>query len=153
MSHPWKHFRLITSHRHLVIKNAFHMGIFWHALKHDLSKYSYTEFHTSAKYYVGNHSPVFEERIHNQYFSRICQHHTRRNPHHWEYWCMYDKDKERNSLSFIRQAYHVEMMCDWMAMSQFENNTVPDWYINNQNKIVMNDDDKQFTEMLIDILF
>ena len=45
------------------------------------------------------------------------------------------------------------MMCDWMAMSQFENNTVPDWYINNQNKIVMNDDDKQFTEMLIDILF
>lgn len=115
MSHPWKHLRLITSHRHLVIKNAFHMGIFWHALKHDLSKYSYTEFHTSAKYYAGNHSPVFEERIHNQYFSRICQHHTRRNPHHWEYWT--DFFCGRILMKTMPWVYATEYVCDVLSAS------------------------------------
>ena len=119
---------------------------------HDDSKFDDIEFEPYRKYFYPTTEETDKEQIQKEYDEAWIHHYTN-NPHHWEYWCMYDQDKERNSLSFIRQAYHVEMMCDWMAMSQFENNTVPDWYINNQNKIVMNDDDKQFTEMLIDILF
>ena len=83
MAHPFKHLKLIIKHRHRVIANASHMGIFFHALRHDLSKFSHIEFHTSSKYYIGDHSPVYEERLANDYFSTICQHHTRRNKHHW----------------------------------------------------------------------
>ena len=147
-----KHFKTITKHKFYVMKFCFKCGKIKRGLLHDLSKYGITEFCSSAKYFQGTSSPIDAEKKEKGY-SLAWQHHKGHNPHHWEYWCIYDQDKERNSLSFIRQAYHVEMMCDWMAMSQFENNTVPDWYINNQNKIVMNDDDKQFTEMLIDILF
>ena len=60
--HLFKHFVLITKHRHRVIKNASHMGIFWHSLGHDLSKYGCLEFFTSAKYYAGDHSPVIYRR-------------------------------------------------------------------------------------------
>lgn len=86
MGHVWKHFSLVCRHRHHVIVNAAHFGIFFQALRHDLSKFGKTEFLTSAKYYVGDHSPVYEERLRNDYFSTVCQHHVRRNKHHWEYW-------------------------------------------------------------------
>lgn len=84
--HVFKHFHTITKHRHRVIANAFHMGIFFFSLHHDLSKYGPTEFWPSAKYYQGTSSPIYAQRCNENYFSSICQHHTRRNPHHWEYW-------------------------------------------------------------------
>ena len=86
MSHPFKHLRVILKHRHQVIRNGWHLGIFWHCLKHDLSKFGRTEFKVGSTYYVGTHSPIYEERLRNGYFSSACQHHTRRNKHHWEYW-------------------------------------------------------------------
>lgn len=115
MAHPFKHLHLINSHRRLVIRNARHMGIFWHALKHDLSKYSPKEFNTSAKYYAGSHSPVFEERIHNNYFSSICQHHTKRNPHHWEYWT--DFFCGRILMKTMPWVYATEYVCDMLSAS------------------------------------
>lgn len=89
MNHPFKHFLLITHHRHLVIYNAFHMGIGWHSLRHDLSKIEPTEFLTSSKFYQGDVSPVYAERLAHNYYSIIAKHHTGRNKHHWEYWCDY----------------------------------------------------------------
>ena len=117
--HCFKHFILITRHRHRVIRNASHMGIFWHSLGHDLSKYGCLEFFTSAKYYVGDHSPVYEERLHNDYFSRVCQHHTRRNPHHWEYWC--DFFGGHILAKRMPWKYAVEYVCDVISASQTYN--------------------------------
>lgn len=114
-SHPFKHFVLITKHRHRVIRNASHMGIFWHSLKHDLTKYGWTEFHTSCKYYVGDHSPVYEERVHNEHFSSVCQHHTKRNPHHWEYWA--DFFGGHILAKRMPWKYAVEYVCDVLSAS------------------------------------
>ena len=47
----WKHFCTITRHRHQVIRNCYHAGILWQGLRHDLSKYSPTEFIPGAKYF------------------------------------------------------------------------------------------------------
>lgn len=115
-SHPFKHLRTITKHRHQVIRNAFHFGIFFHALKHDLTKYGWREFHLSAKYYAGFRSPVFEERIRNNYFSLICQHHTKRNPHHWEYWTDYLQG--RILIKQMPYKYAVEYVCDVLAATK-----------------------------------
>ena len=87
MSHPFRHFALVVRHRHRVIRNASHFGIFFLSLRHDLSKYGPKEFWPSARYYVGDHSPVYEERMHSEgFYSMITLHHTKHNPHHWEYW-------------------------------------------------------------------
>lgn len=140
-SHPFRHFRLITKHRHQVISNGARCGIFWHCLKHDLSKYGYTEFHLSAKYYVGDHSPVFEERVHNRYFSAICQHHTKRNPHHWEYWV----DFFAGSLvvKTMPWIYATEYVCDTLAAAKtydpknFGPSTALDYFMKHNRKYYM----------------
>ena len=53
----WKrlfgHFRTITKHRHKVIANCAKAGILWQGLRHDLSKYTPTEFVPGVKYYTG----------------------------------------------------------------------------------------------------
>lgn len=116
MSHPFKHFVTITKHRHQVLRNAFHMGIFFHALRHDLSKLSPTEFWTSAKYYAGDFSPVYNERLSNGYFSRICQHHTRKNPHHWEYWT--DFFNGRIVAKTMPYKWATEYVCDMLSASK-----------------------------------
>jgi len=87
MSHPFKHLKTVNKHRYLVFLNGCHLGIGFHCLFHDLSKFSPTEFNKSSKYYQGVMSPVYAERLSNGYFSEICKHHTGRNKHHWEYWC------------------------------------------------------------------
>ena len=110
--HPFRHFALITRHRHMVIANGFHCGIFFHCLRHDLSKYGFTEFFTSAHYYVGNRSPVYEERLQNGYFSRVCQHHTKRNKHHWEYWT--DFFCGRIVVMTMPWVYATETVCDML---------------------------------------
>lgn len=114
--HPFRHFLLITKHRHMVISNGFHCGIFWHCLRHDLSKYSPKEFHASALHFAGNHSPVYEERLQNGYFSIICQHHTKRNKHHWEYWT--DFFCGRIVISTMPWVYATEYVCDVLSASK-----------------------------------
>jgi hypothetical protein len=116
MSHPFKHLVTITKHRHQVLRNAFHMGIFFHALRHDLSKLSPIEFNTSSRYYAGTYSPVYKERMSNHYFSRICQHHTRRNPHHWEYWT--DFFNGRILEKTMPYKWASEYVCDMLSASK-----------------------------------
>lgn len=110
------HLRIITKHRHQVIRNGFHCGIFFHCLKHDLSKYSPTEFLISAKNYNGHHSPVYEERKTNDGFSYICQHHTKRNKHHWEYWT--DFFMGRIVCHTMSWVYATEYVCDMLSASK-----------------------------------
>lgn len=115
-SHPFKHLRTILRHRHGVIRNAMAMGIFFHALRHDLSKFSPKEFLPSARYYAGNHSPVYEERLRNDYFSYACQHHTKRNPHHWEYWT--DFFRGRVLARRMPWKYAMEYVADMLSASR-----------------------------------
>ena len=62
MGHPIKHFLTITNHRHKVIANCARAGILWQGLRHDLSKYSPTEFIPGAKFFQGDRSPNEKER-------------------------------------------------------------------------------------------
>ena len=114
-SHPFKHLRTILKHRHRVIKNASHFGIFWQAQFHDLSKFGFKEFSTSARYYTGTHSPVYEERIHNDFFSTICQHHTKKNKHHWEYYV--DFFAGRLVIASMPWKYAMEYVADTLSAS------------------------------------
>ena len=69
----FRHWGLVNRHRYHVWVNGIHCGIGWHCFFHDLSKFHPTEFLTSVRHYHGMHSPVYEERLKNDYFSFICQ--------------------------------------------------------------------------------
>ena len=84
----WGHFKTITSHKFLVMKYCFKVGLYKQGFLHDLSKYSPTEFMVGAKYYQGTRSPNNAEREATG-VSTSWLHHKGRNKHHFEYWVDY----------------------------------------------------------------
>lgn len=114
MNKAFEHFKTITKHRNKVMYHCMKCGIFWQGLKHDLSKYSPTEFLAGAKYYQGTRSPNDAERE-NIGYSKAWVHHMGRNPHHFEYWRDYSTvNKEMRPID-MPYRYIVEMFCDRVA--------------------------------------
>lgn len=114
MSKALNHFKTITRHRHQVIRNCFKAGIPWQGLKHDLSKYSWTEFSEGARYWQGTRSPNDREREIKGY-SEAWMHHKGRNRHHFEYWTDYSPVDRRIKPVEMPTRYVVEMFCDRVA--------------------------------------
>lgn len=117
MAHPIKHFVTITKHRHRVMLHCFKAGIPFQGMRHDLSKYSPTEFIPGAKYYLGSRSPNEAERDDKGY-SVAWMHHKGRNRHHYEYWTDYSRETKRMSPVEMPLKYAKEMFCDRVAASK-----------------------------------
>ena len=110
----WQHLKTITHHHRLVRQGCFRVGLYWQGLRHDLSKYSLTEFRTGALYYQGSRSPNAAEREVKGY-SEAWMHHKGRNRHHYEYWTdLNPKTKRYESVPMPRK-YLVEMVMDRRA--------------------------------------
>lgn len=108
----YKHFKLITEHKMLVLKLCAKAGILYRGIMHDWSKYSPTEFFESVQYFTGTHSPIEECRSINGY-SKAWLHHKGRNRHHYEYWI--DNNKGKRIPVIIPFEYSLEMVCDMLA--------------------------------------
>lgn len=113
----WGHLCTITRHRHMVIRHCWKAGIFWQGLRHDLSKYSPTEFFQGVRYYQGNRSPNEAEREDLGY-SLAWMHHKGRNRHHFEYWCDYNPVTKQVEPVQMPMRYLAEMFCDRVAASK-----------------------------------
>ena len=148
----WLHFKLITKHRWFVFKLCTKVGLPWRGFVHDLSKYSYTEFWESAKYYVGNRSPIQVAREKRQY-SAAWLHHKGRNKHHEEYW--YDFNAPIKA-PVIPYKYAVEMLCDMLSAGiVYKKNEwtkeYPLWYWNNKkNQSLFNPKTAQFFQNIFE---
>ena len=114
MASAWRHFLTITRHRHAVIRHCAKAGILWQGLRHDLSKYSPTEFFAGARNYQGVRSPNEAERESYGY-STAWLHHKGRNKHHFEYWTDYDPATRRVAPVKMPLKYVIEMFCDRVA--------------------------------------
>lgn len=119
-SHPFKHLRTILRHRRAVFRHCVLAGIPWQGIKHDLSKFSPSEFIPSARHYDGTRSPNELERA--EYgCSFAWMHHKGRNKHHFEYWTDYSPITKRMSPVKMPLRYVVEMFCDRVAASKIYN--------------------------------
>ena len=108
------HFITVCKHKYVVFKQCHACGITWQGLIHDLSKFSYTEFISSAKYFQGDRSPIEAEKAAIGY-SAAWLHHKGRNPHHWEYWTDFNDKTGEIIANKIPYKYVVEMVCDWVG--------------------------------------
>ena len=117
MGKAFQHFKTITRHRHEVIRNCRRAGILWQGLRHDLSKYSPTEFLQGAKYWQGTRSPNDREREVKGY-SAAWMHHKGRNRHHFEYWSDYSPVDKIVRPVEMPLRYVAEMFCDRVAASK-----------------------------------
>lgn len=117
MYHFWKHFRLVCHHKHLVFKHCLQVGLIWQGLVHDLSKFSFSEFIPSAKYYQGDCSPCNAENKEKGY-SLVAMTHFGRNKHHIEFWMDYNVETRIYQPVPMPLKYIVESVCDRMAASK-----------------------------------
>ncbi len=107
-----KHFITVCKHRRAVRKLCFKCGLIRQGLTHDLSKFSFAEFWSGAKFYQGNRSPQAREREVLGY-SAAWLHHKGRNKHHFEYWTDFADGKKVYVKMPAR--YLAEMICDRIA--------------------------------------
>lgn len=120
MFSAFRHFRVITRHRHKVMAHCFRVGIGWQGLFHDLSKFSPTEFFQGVKYFQGTRSPNEAEREDIGY-SKAWMHHKGRNRHHFEYWTDYEPVSRMMKPVKMPVKYVMEMFCDRVAASKIYN--------------------------------
>lgn len=109
------HLKTITRHKYVVARLCFKIGLYAQGITHDLSKFSYTEFSSGARFYQGYRSPNDREREVRGY-SASWLHHKGRNKHHWEYWLDFDQDHHLTGMR-MPEKYVAEMFCDRVAAS------------------------------------
>lgn len=157
MAHPLGHFKTITKHRHKVIRNCFKAGIFWQGLRHDLSKYSPTEFIPSAKFYLGTRSPNEKEREVYGY-SMAWMHHKGRNKHHYEYWTDINLKTKKVEPVEMPKRYLAEMFCDRVAASKtyngknYTNHHPLDYFLKGQARYHMHPQTAKDLEIMLRLL-
>lgn len=152
------HLHTVNTHRRLVRKACFKMGLYWQGLTHDLSKYSPAEFIPSVKYFDGSHSPNQDERIAIGY-SSAWLHHKGRNKHHFEYWLDYVKGKKGvTSPVPMPIEYVAEMVADRYAACKTyhkENYTQRDpleYYERSKDRVLMHEDTKALLEDILTVM-
>lgn len=121
MNKIFGHFKTITAHKFLVMKECFRIGLYRQGIMHDMSKYGPAEFLEGCKYYQGTESPHHKERAEKGY-SAAWLHHKGRNKHHFEYWIDYSLDNDRGMEGTkMPPNYVAEMMMDRIAASKIYN--------------------------------
>lgn len=147
-----KHFKLITYHKWIVFKLCCKIGEPWRGFMHDFSKYSPTEFWESAKYYVGDHSPIIEAKKDKGY-SEAWLHHKGRNKHHWEFWV--DFTRKGVIAAKMPNRYVVEMFCDRVAASliyrgkDYKDSDPIDYYNGGKDSYIMHPQTRELLESLL----
>ncbi len=110
----FKFFITICKHKWVVFNECRACGITWQGITHDLSKFGFEEFFSSAKYYCGDKSPHYAAAAENGY-SAAWLHHKGCNKHHWEYWTDFYEEDGTIKVNVIPYKYVVEMICDWIG--------------------------------------
>ena len=113
------HLKTVLTHKYWVFVYCCKLGIPWQGIKHDMSKFSWTEFSESVKYYQGGKkSPIPVIKAERGY-SKAWQHHKGRNKHHYEYWT----DNYSKGTTFIKIPfkYVIELIADWLSAGRTYN--------------------------------
>lgn len=151
------HLKTITKHRHMVIYHCFKAGIFWQGLKHDLSKYSPTEFIEGIKYYQGTRSPNEKARELNG-CSLAWMHHKGRNRHHFEYWRDINLKTGKYEPVKMPLKYVIEMFCDRVAASKiygkdkYNNSYALNYFLNKKGEREIHPETSDLLEKLLRML-
>ena len=112
ISNIFKHTALVLRHKSAVMRNCAKCGLLWRGIKHDLSKFTPTEFFESVKYYQGTSSPIDACKKVNGW-SKAWLHHKGRNDHHYEYW-QDNFDKGGEALLMPKECA-IELVCDYLG--------------------------------------
>lgn len=153
----WKHFKTITTHKLLVMRFCFRVGLYRQGLAHDLSKYTPSEFLTGVRYFQGTRSPNAAERDEKGY-SEAWMHHKGRNKHHYEYWTDLNRQTRRYEAVPMPRKYLVEMVMDRIAAcrtyqgSAYTQASALNYYQNSMERYLMHPRTQRELEYILTML-
>ena len=154
LKHMFQYWKQIRLHRKWVRYYCRLAGIRWRGWKHDLSKYSPTEFFENARFYDGKKSPV-ETAKSIQGYSRAWLHHRGRNTHHWAYWA--DEFSEGLIVYPMPRDDFVEMVCDFLGAAhaytgeRFSYSAERAWWVRERDRSCKAMHEKN--KIMLDIIF
>lgn len=123
----WIYFKYVIEHKWNVGIECLKMGLFWHAITHDLSKFLPSEFIPYAKHFcAGPNRKLFE--------IAWCIH-QHRNKHHWDYWVKADGNAVPMPRKYVKQ-----MIADWRGMSRKFGDTAVEYYVGNKKRMILHKD-------------
>lgn len=80
-------------------------------MHHDESKLEYIEFSGYINYWYPDKDNIESEESKYMKYMKAWNHHIHNNPHHPEYWIVFDDDKR--IVLDMDAVYILEMLCDW----------------------------------------
>ena len=154
------HLHTVNSHRRLVRKYCFKLGLYRQGMMHDLSKYSPSEFKPGVKYYQDGHRSPNNAQREDEGVSKAWLHHKGRNKHHFEYWIDYDVDGNSTILAGMKMPvkYVAEMFCDRVAASRiynkdkYKDSDPLDYYIKGLGHYIMHPETDELLHNLLKML-
>ena len=154
------HLHTVNSHRRLVRKYCFKLGLYRQGMMHDLSKYSPSEFIPGVKYYQDGHRSPNNAQREDERVSKAWLHHKGRNKHHFEYWIDYDVDGNSTILAGMKMPvkYVAEMFCDRVAASRiynkdnYKDSDPLDYYIKGLGHYIMHPETDELLHNLLKML-
>lgn len=119
MRNAIKHLRRVILHKRWVLYYCHKAGTTWRGIKHDMSKFSPTEFIESVKFYDEKCSPIIIAKEHQNGISYAWLHHKSRNTHHYEYW----QDSFDSGTVHLQMPFKdaLEAVCDYLATCKIYN--------------------------------
>lgn len=97
---------------------------------HDKSKYEAEELDAYAARFNPYEENTDDATTIRNNFEIAWEHHYNHNPHHPEFWAVTACGKAIST--HIPNAYFVEMLCDWIAMSMNFKSSTADWWFNDK---------------------
>lgn len=154
------HLHTVNSHRRLVRKYCFKLGLYRQGMMHDLSKYSPSEFIPGVKYYQDGHRSPNNAQREDEGVSKAWLHHKGRNKHHFEYWIDYDVEGNSTILAGMKMPvkYVAEMFCDRVAASRiynkdkYKDSDSLDYYIKGLGHYIMHPETDELLHNLLKML-
>ena len=160
------HLHTINSHRRLVRKYCFKVGLYRQGLMHDLSKYSPSEFFPGVKYYQDGHRSPNNAQREDKGVSAAWLHHKGRNKHHLEYWIDYavseDKKggKDHCGMTGMKMPvkYVCEMFIDRISASKnyqrekYTDRSPIEYYLKSVDHYMIHEDTKELIEYMLYML-
>jgi len=148
----WQYFKYVVEHKWNVGIECLKMGLYWHAITHDLSKFLPSEFIPYAKFFkgTGRYKTYKKSDEGNQDFQKGWCHHQKRNKHHWNYWVSVTRKEEVIPIP-MPEKYIKQMIADWNGMARKFDGLSKDYYNDNKKEMILHEDTVDILESILKI--
>lgn len=136
-----KYLSYLCNHKWNVGIECLYMGMPFHAITHDLSKFLPSEFIPYAKFFNSKDRTKTYNKSdeYDRNFQKGWCHHQKRNKHHWNYWVSVTRKKEIAPIP-MPMKYVKQMIADWKGMSRKFGGSWEDYYMKNKDDFILHED-------------